>query len=56
MAQETLVRKRMREVAILEFEGKLIASLREYWSSEVIADLETAEEFVEMTSTPEAQP
>ncbi|HVO24865.1 MAG TPA: nuclear transport factor 2 family protein [Candidatus Margulisiibacteriota bacterium] len=30
------VRKRMREVAILEFEGRLIASLREYWSSEII--------------------
>ncbi|HEX2301636.1 MAG TPA: hypothetical protein VHH34_24550, partial [Pseudonocardiaceae bacterium] len=28
------VRKRMREVAILVFEGKLIASLREYWASE----------------------
>lgn len=33
------VRKRMREVAILVFEGGLIASLREYWSSERIADL-----------------
>jgi hypothetical protein len=33
------VRKRMREVAILVFEGRLIASLREYWSSEHIADL-----------------
>ena len=33
------VRKRMREVAILVFEGQLIASLREYWSSERIADL-----------------
>ena len=33
------VRKRMREVAILVFEGQLIASLREYWSSEQIADL-----------------
>jgi hypothetical protein len=33
------VRKRMREVAILVFEGRLIASLREYWSSEKIADL-----------------
>lgn len=30
------VRKRMREVAILEFEGSLIASLREYWVSEPI--------------------
>jgi hypothetical protein len=32
-------RKRMREVAILVFEGRLIASLREYWSSQHIADL-----------------
>jgi hypothetical protein len=31
------VRKRMREVAILVFEGQLIASLREYWASEQIA-------------------
>lgn len=30
------IRKRMREVAILVFEGPLIASLREYWSSEPI--------------------
>jgi hypothetical protein len=30
------VRKRMREVAILEFEGGLISSLREYWSSKVL--------------------
>lgn len=29
-------RKRMREVAILEFEGDKIASLREYWASEQI--------------------
>lgn len=27
------VRKRMREVAILEFEGEKIARLREYWAS-----------------------
>lgn len=27
-------RKRMREVAILEFDGDRIASLREYWASE----------------------
>ena len=33
------VRKRMREVAILVFESKQIASLREYWSSERIANL-----------------
>lgn len=30
------VRKRMREVAILEFDGLLIRSLREYWASEKI--------------------
>lgn len=29
-------RKRMREVAILEFDGERIASLREYWASEVV--------------------
>jgi len=33
------VRKRMREVAILVFDGQLIASLREYWASEIIAKL-----------------
>ena len=27
------VRKRMREIAVLVFEGHLIASLREYWAS-----------------------
>lgn len=37
------VRKRMREVAILEFEGKLIRSLREYWSSEPVDSLTAAE-------------
>lgn len=30
-------RKRMREVAILEFDGNRIAGLREYWASEVLA-------------------
>jgi limonene-1,2-epoxide hydrolase len=34
-----MARKRMREVAILVFEGRKIASLREYWSSEHVADL-----------------
>lgn len=29
-------RKRMREVAILTFDGDRISSLREYWASEVI--------------------
>jgi uncharacterized protein (TIGR02246 family) len=33
------VRKRMREVAILVFDGQLIASLCEYWSSQKIAEL-----------------
>ncbi|MEO7194300.1 MAG: nuclear transport factor 2 family protein, partial [Pseudonocardiaceae bacterium] len=33
------VRKRMREVAILVFEGGRIASLREYWASERLPDL-----------------
>jgi hypothetical protein len=31
------VRKRMREVALLNFDGLLIASLREDWASEVVA-------------------
>ncbi len=30
------VRKTMREVAILEFDGDLIRSLREYWATEAI--------------------
>lgn len=30
------VRKRMREIAVLEFDGPLIASLREYWASESV--------------------
>jgi ketosteroid isomerase-like protein len=32
------VRKRMREIAVLTFEGRLISSLREYWASEQIPD------------------
>jgi hypothetical protein len=32
-------RKRMKEIAILEFAEGKIASLREYWVSEVVADL-----------------
>jgi hypothetical protein len=35
-------RKRMREVAILEFEDGLIASLREYWASEQVGHLASA--------------
>jgi ketosteroid isomerase-like protein len=33
------VRKRMREIAVLVFEGHLITSLREYWASEQIGQL-----------------
>lgn len=33
------VRKRMREIAVLEFERRLISSLREYWASEQIGTL-----------------
>jgi ketosteroid isomerase-like protein len=33
------VRKRMREIAVLEFEGGLIASLREYWASVQVGEL-----------------
>jgi ketosteroid isomerase-like protein len=33
------VRKRMQEIAVLEFEGLRIASLREYWASEQIRRL-----------------
>jgi hypothetical protein len=33
------VRKRMREIAVLEFEGRLIAGLREYWASARVGDL-----------------
>jgi hypothetical protein len=36
---EQKVPKRMREVAILVFEGRLIASLREYWVSQQVAHL-----------------
>ena len=30
------VRKRMREIAVLEFDGPLISSLREYWTSTTV--------------------
>jgi ketosteroid isomerase-like protein len=33
------VRKRMREIAVLVFEGLLIASLREYWASETVGQI-----------------
>jgi hypothetical protein len=32
-------RKKMREIAVLEFENKKIASLREYWSSREITTI-----------------
>jgi ketosteroid isomerase-like protein len=40
------VRKRMKEIAVLEFEGPRIASLREYWASETVPgrELHTAAE------------
>jgi hypothetical protein len=37
------VRKRMQEIAVLEFEGKLISSLREYWASETVGMMEVAD-------------
>jgi ketosteroid isomerase-like protein len=37
------VRKRMQEVALLEFEGGKIASLREYWASTTVGALESAD-------------
>jgi hypothetical protein len=33
------VRKRMREIAVLEFRGNLVSSLREYWASEPVGQL-----------------
>jgi hypothetical protein len=33
------IRKRMREIAVLVFEGGLVSSLREYWASEQIGQL-----------------
>jgi SnoaL-like domain len=37
------IRKRMKEIAVLEFDGPLIASLREYWASEQIGKLEPSD-------------
>ncbi len=34
-----MVRKHMKEVAILDFRGELLSSLREYWSCEVIKSM-----------------
>ena len=39
------VRKRMKEIAVLEFDGSLIASLREYWASETISSPSAAEDW-----------
>lgn len=39
----------MREVPILEFEGELISSLREYWSSEVIGPRRRPEQILELS-------
>lgn len=36
------VRKRMQEIAVLVFNGRLIASLREYWSSETVGQVNAA--------------
>lgn len=34
-------RKHMKEIAVLTFDGDLVSSLREYWSSEQLGVLET---------------
>lgn len=39
---EESVRKHMREIAVLTFEGHLISSLREYWASEEIGQMHLA--------------
>jgi hypothetical protein len=44
------VRKRMREVAIIEFHGHLIDHLREYWSSQTVATLPSSGEPVSSAS------
>lgn len=33
------VRKHMQEIAVLDFEGRQISALREYWASERVGDL-----------------
>lgn len=35
-------RKHMKEIAVLTFEGQMISSLREYWASEELGELESA--------------
>lgn len=35
-------RKRMREIAVLDFRDGLISALREYWASESVGDLEVS--------------
>jgi hypothetical protein len=36
------IRKRMLEIAVLEFDGPLIRSLREYWASETAGEMKSA--------------
>jgi hypothetical protein len=38
------VRKRMKEIAVLEFDGHLISGLREYWASEEIGPVASLRE------------
>lgn len=38
------VRKHMREIAVLEFDGPLVKSLREYWASETVGELGAADD------------
>jgi hypothetical protein len=38
------VRKRVREIAVLEFRGPLIASLREYWACQELSREELEEQ------------
>ena len=37
------LRKRMREIAVLVFDGRLISSLREYWASEPVGPVPARE-------------
>lgn len=41
------LRKRMREIAVLVFEGRRIASLREYWASETVGAEDIRKESVQ---------
>ena len=48
------VRKRMKEIAVLVFEGHLIASLREYWTSETVGHLDAVERWNHPAETADA--